>query len=77
MFAKDTVTFLRPAHAGEWLDVHWRIRDVYARKGRLYQALATEVTIADGATVLMREAHSVFFTRSGEPLSLPRATSDE
>ena len=76
VFAKDTVTFLRPALVGASLIVHWRIHDVYLRKGRLYQALATEVTTADGATVLTRDAHSVFFTRGGEPLSLPRATSD-
>jgi acyl dehydratase len=73
VFAQDSVTFRRPAFVDEWLDVHWRIRDVYERKGRLYQALDTQVTTADGAAVLSRDAHSVFFTRSGEPLSVPPA----
>jgi acyl-CoA thioesterase FadM len=71
VFAQDSVTFRRPAFVDEWLDVHWCIRDVYERKGRLYQALDTQVTTADGGAVLSRDAHSVFFTRSGEPLSPP------
>lgn len=71
VFAKDRVTFLRPAFVDEWLDVAWRISDIYERNGRLYQALDTSVTDARGELVLRRDAHSVFFTRSGEPLATP------
>jgi hypothetical protein len=71
VFAQDRVTFHRAARVGEWLDVHWTIRDVYARKGRLYQALATTVVGEDAMPVLTREAHSLFFTRSGVALPLP------
>lgn len=75
VFAKDRATFLRPAFVDEWLDVAWRIRDVYERNGRLYQALDTLVTNARGEPVLRRDAHSVFFTRSGAPLTAPEAPS--
>jgi hypothetical protein len=71
VFARDSVAFHRPALVGEPLDVRWTIRDVYERKGRLYQALDTVIGAAGGHRVLRREAHSVFFTRSGEPLPLP------
>jgi hypothetical protein len=75
VFAKDRVTFLLPAFVDEWLDVAWRIRDVYERNGRLYQALDTAVSNARGEPVLRRDAHSVFFTRSGAPLATPEPPS--
>jgi hypothetical protein len=71
VFAKDRVHFHRSAYVGEWLEVRWRLRDVYARKGRLYQVLETRVVGATGDLVVEREAQSVFFTRSGEPLPVP------
>jgi hypothetical protein len=61
VFARDRVAFHRRAFVDEWLEVEWVIREVYERKGRLYQGLATRVTNADGAVVLERDAHSVFF----------------
>ena len=70
VFAQDRVTFLRRAFVDEWLDVQWRIRDVYERKGKLYQALDTQVLTASGEIVLNRDAHSVFFTRNGEALGV-------
>ena len=73
VFARDVVTFHRPALVDQWLEVHWTIREVYERKGRLYQALDTLLRTSDGAVVLRREAHSVFFTRSGDPLPLPES----
>lgn len=73
VFAKDDVVFHRPAYVDEWLDVDWCIHEVYERKGRLYQALDTTITNETGDVVLKREAHSLFFTRSGEPLPMPRA----
>jgi hypothetical protein len=72
VFAKDEVVFHRRAHVDEWLEVEWRIRDVYERKERLYQALDTTITNASGEVVLIRDAHSLFVTRSGEPLAMPR-----
>ncbi|HVO90582.1 MAG TPA: hypothetical protein VMV45_18735 [Casimicrobiaceae bacterium] len=74
VFAKDRVRFHRPAFVDQRLRVDWTIREVYERKGRLYQALDTRVTTASGDAVLVRDAHSVFFTRSGEPLNLPPAS---
>ena len=72
MFARDVVSFHRPAYVDELLQVDWTIRAVYERKGRLYQALETIVAAAaTGETVLRREAHSLFFTRDGVALSLP------
>ena len=72
VFARDVVSFHRPACVDELLQVNWTIRDVYARKGRLYQALDTIViAAATGETVLRREAHSLFFTRDGAALPLP------
>jgi hypothetical protein len=61
VFARDRVAFRRHALVDEWLEVEWVIREVYERKGRLYQGLDTRVTNADGALVLERDAHSVFF----------------
>jgi hypothetical protein len=72
VFAKDRVSFRSPAYVDDPLEVQWTLRDVYARKGRLYQALQTRVLDANGKLVIEREAHSVFFTRSGEPLAVPR-----
>ena len=72
VFARDVVSFHRPAYVGELLQVEWSIRDVYARNGRLYQALETIVAaVVTGETVLRREAHSLFFTRDGVALPLP------
>lgn len=65
VFAKDRVTFHRPAFVDEWLDVHWTIREVYERKGRLYQGLDTRVLNGEGGVVLYRDAHSVFLVSSG------------
>lgn len=71
VFAKDDVVFDHPAYVDEWLEIDWLIREVYERKGRLYQGLDTIVTNANGKVVLKRDAHSVFFTRSGAPLPMP------
>jgi hypothetical protein len=61
VFARDRVTFHRPALVGEWLEVHWTIRDVYERKSRIYQALDTRVLDSSGELLIQRDAHSVFF----------------
>jgi len=72
VFARDVVSFRRAALVDELLQVNWTIRDVYTRKGRLYQALETIVVAAvTGETVLRREAHSLFFTSDGVALPLP------
>ncbi len=73
VFAKDAVSFCRPAYVEELLEVTWTIREVYERKGRLYQALDTLVAAPDGEPVLRREAHSVFFTQSGVALTMQSA----
>jgi hypothetical protein len=73
VFAKDVVTFSRAARVDEPLVVSFSIRDVYEKRGRIYQALDTVVADASGETVLQREAHSLFFTSSGTALSLPTA----
>jgi hypothetical protein len=65
VFARDKVSFRRKASVGEWLEVHWTIRDVYERKGRLYQGLETRIVNAAGDLVLSRDAHSVFFVARG------------
>ena len=69
VFAKDRVTFHRPAFVDEWLDVEWVVREVYERKGRLYQGLDTRVLNGDGALVLARDAHSLFFASTPLPAS--------
>ena len=71
VFARDVVEFSRPALVDEPLTVRWTIREVYERRGRLYQALDTVVINDDGQQVLRREAHSVFFTDSGVHLAMP------
>ena len=71
VFARDDVVFHRPAFVDEWLAVDWYIRDVYERKGRLYQALETTITNANGDRVLQRDAHSLFFTRDVRPPATP------
>ena len=71
VFAKDVVVFSRPAFVNEVLTVHWTIRGVYERRGRLYQRLDTIVSNPASEQVLRREAHSVFFTESGVSLSVP------
>jgi len=71
VFARDRVIFMRRAFVDEWLEVDWKIREVYQRRGRLYQVLETRVTTASGEPVIHRDAHSVFFTRGGEPLEVP------
>jgi hypothetical protein len=63
VFARDEVVFLGTAHVDEPLEVRWTIREVYERKGRLYQGLDTRVLDGDGREILRRDAHSVFFTR--------------
>lgn len=73
VFASDDVTFRHPALVDEWLDVDWLVREVYERKGRLYQALDTTITNGSGQVVLKRHAHSLFFTRDGRTLPLPAA----
>ena len=72
VFAKDSVTFCRPAFVGEVLVTTWTIRDVYKKKGRLYQSLAIGIT-SDNRVLLDREMHSVFFTHDGGALQLPGA----
>jgi hypothetical protein len=64
VFARDHVVFLAPAHVDEPLEARWTIREVYERKGRLYQGLDTRVVDRDGRDILRRDAHSVFFTRT-------------
>lgn len=66
VYAREKVRFLRPAHVDEPLTATWTIRDVYEKKGRLYQAMQIAV-VARGGPVIDREMHSVFFTldRSG------------
>jgi hypothetical protein len=71
VFARDKVSFKRKALVDEWLEVHWTLRDVYERKGRLYQGLETRVVNAGGEVVLLREAHSVFFVSTGAPVTRP------
>ena len=72
VFARDVVNFHRSAYVDEVLQVNWTIRDVYIRKGRLYQGLDTiVVAAATGETVLQRAAHSLFFTSDGVALTLP------
>jgi acyl dehydratase len=71
VFAKDVARFAHPAHVDETLMVNWTICEVYEKRGRIYQALDTRVTKAAGDLVLQREAHSLFFTRSGVALPLP------
>ncbi|MEO8740105.1 MAG: hypothetical protein ABI537_10430 [Casimicrobiaceae bacterium] len=73
VFAKDVVAFSRAAVVDEPLIVNWTIREVYQKRGRVYQALDTLVTNEAGVAVLRREAHSLFFTKSGIALSLPSA----
>lgn len=67
VFARDRVVFLATAAVDEPLEVRWTIREVYERKGRLYQALDTRVLDRDGREIVRRDAHSVFFTRSATP----------
>ena len=67
VFARDRVVFLGTAAVDEPLEVRWTIREVYERKGRLYQALDTRVLDRDGREIVRRDAHSVFFTRSATP----------
>jgi acyl dehydratase len=71
VFAKDRVTFHRPAFVDEWLEVEWIVREVYERKGRLYQGLDTRVVNGEGAVVLARDAHSVFFVSTPSPVRSP------
>jgi acyl dehydratase len=71
VFAKDVARFSRPALVDETLIVDWSIREVYEKRGRIYQALDTRVTTVEGDVVLQRDAHSLFFTKSGVALSPP------
>lgn len=64
VFAKDIVTFRAPAQVGDTLHVRWRIKDVYEKRGRLYQALSTRIRGERSGDALEREAHSVFFVGS-------------
>jgi acyl dehydratase len=75
VFAQDDVVFVSPARVGEVLDVRWTIGSVYEKRGRLYQALHTAVTHADGRAVLRREAHSVFYAKDGVSLPLPEGAA--
>jgi hypothetical protein len=59
VFAREKVRFLRPAYVDQKLRVTWRIRDVYEKGGRLYQAM--EIGIDGPEPILEREMHSVFF----------------
>jgi hypothetical protein len=72
VFAKDRVSFRRPAFVDEWLEVAWTIREVYERKGRLYQGLDTRVLNADGDIIVHRDAHSVFFVSPGAAMPAER-----
>ena len=71
VFAKERVTFLSAARVDELLEVRWTVREVYERKGRLYQGLDTTVCSADGREILRRNAHSVFLTRPGPTAKHP------
>jgi len=72
VFARDVAKFHRAAYVDEELAVTWTIREVYARKGRLYQALDTRIAgAASGDPIVSREAHSLFFTHDGVELPLP------
>lgn len=74
IFARDKVIFHRPARVGEPLISNWIIKDVYERKGRLYQCLSIQVRGSDDV-VVDREMHSVFFTRDGSRLQVPEIRS--
>lgn len=69
VFAREKARFCRPAFVEELLTTTWTIKEVYERKGRIYQCLAIRVA-RDGETVLDREMHSVFF-QSGPSMSGP------
>ena len=71
VFAKDVVVFTSQAIVDEPLTVRWTIRDVYEKRGRLYQALDTVVVNGAGRQVLRRQAHSVFYADAGVTLSVP------
>jgi hypothetical protein len=69
VFARDRVVFLGTACVDEPLEVRWTIREVYERKGRLYQGLDTRVIDGSGCDIVQRDAHSVFFMRAAAPRS--------
>lgn len=69
VFASDRVDFCNVARVGDQLRVSWKIRDVYERRGKLYQALSTEIRNSSDEQILTREAHSVFFMRDQTPFA--------
>lgn len=74
VFARDRVSFRRPALVGEQLTATWTISSVYERKDRLYQSLDIQVRGASDV-VIDREMHSVFYTKDGVQLAAPTVSA--
>ena len=67
VFARESVEFLKPARVNAPLRATWTIREVYEKRGKLYQALEIGVYERDGERLLKREMHSVFHRKEPAP----------
>ena len=67
VLAEDEVEFLAPAWVPARLVVAWRVREVYAKRGRTYQAIEGEVRDEAGVTILTRVMHVVLTRRQETP----------
>lgn len=60
MHARDEVELVSPVRVGESLTLHWRVVDIYEKRGRPWWVRECEITGSDGAVRLRRRIHTAF-----------------
>jgi hypothetical protein len=60
--AKEEVEYVNPARVGKSFTVHWRVVDVYEKRGRPYQVKETSIIDEDGLLILRRKITDTHIT---------------
>ena len=63
--AKEEVEYLNPGRVGKSFTVHWKVVDVYEKRGRSYQVKETLVVDEDGIEILKRIITDTYISGGG------------
>lgn len=63
VLAEDRAEFLAPAYVGSTFAISWRVRDVYEKRNRPYQAIEARVVDDAGTLILRRDLRVAFVSR--------------
>jgi hypothetical protein len=68
--AKEEVRYINPARIGRILHVHWKVVDVYEKRGRPYQVKEMVMVDDDGTEILHRMITDTFIQGSDRRASI-------